>query len=321
MKKAIETRETNDARRVGMDWRRVGAWGAMIWLAAMGASGQFVAPLYVGNVEPARDPHGRPLTGSNLKTEAAGRCRVEIRQAMGGAILPPATNGEANALNPLLTEDGKSVGGIGQNTAYADSGLFAMVFTLRPEAGTKLFARAFNAPTADGASFYCDSEVAEVTATGTSLVLAFGEAKPLDDGDADGDGLSNSWEREMGTGDRETADYDGDGMSDLAEWRAGTDATDAGSDLSFQLVRREADLPAPADGEEGSVATLLVRWQSVPGKSYQLQHAEALVGGAGFVDVGEVVTAQEGEIEIDVVVELDAADRAGAFRVKLAEEE
>ena len=210
---------------------------------------------------------------------------------------------------------------MGQNTIRPDMGLFAMVFPRRPPTGTKVFARVFNAPTVEQASFFADSAVGVVTDSDPSMLLNFGPTLPMDPNDDDGDGLNNSWEMAMGTGDRETADYDGDGMGDLAEWLAGTDAADAGANLSFQLVRRDADLPPAASGEAGGVSTLLVRWQSVPGKSYRLQHAESLVGGAVFEDVGEIVTAQEGEVEIDVVVELLSTDRMGAFRVKLATEE
>ena len=47
--------------------------------------------------------------------------------------------------------------------------------------------------------------------------------KPLDDGDADSDGLANSWERSLGS-DPNAADSDGDGFGDGAEQLARTDA-------------------------------------------------------------------------------------------------
>ncbi len=305
----------NTTERVGRLTRKV--WrttvvAVLCWgMGHVVAWGEIKAPLYVGNLSPILNEYGRPMPGSRSGESVLSR--VEIRVATDGLIRPPALGGNDHPQNLLLSAE--SVGGVGMNAANPSSGLFCMIFAVSPSAGTKLFARVYNAPTVAEASFYVDSELVTVSAKEPALELVFGEVQALDNGDEDGDGLSNSWEQSLGTRDQPGADFDGDGMSDLAEWRAGTDAANEESNLRFELVRQEAN------EEEGTVGTLRVRWQSSPGKSYQLQHTESLVGGEGFVDVGEVVTAQEGELEIDMLVELDEEVPAGAFRVKLAAEE
>lgn len=281
-------------------------------------------PLYVGNVVPVRDALGQLLKGSPQVQDAAGRCRVEIRTAADGVIRPPATNGTAHSSNPLLTTN--STSGIGANVKAADAGLFCMAFPVRPAAGTRLFARVYDAPTVAAAAFYVDSDVQDVPAYGTSLAVTFGAARPLDPGDADGDGLNNSWEKALGTADRPTSDYDEDGMSDLHEMLAGTDPTDAASLLEFQAVRSGAGLMLPAEFDPLGQC-LRIRWAAVPGRSYQLEAASrlgpALAGGEtpGFAPLGEVVTAGAGEYLLDVWVDISGGEDQGVFRVRLAEDE
>ena len=289
--------------------RRRGSFAflAALGLAAACAWGGITSPLYVGNLVPATDQNGQPLAGSPDPAPAESRSRVEIRTAASG-ILPPEADGAAHPANPLYSPD--SVGGMGMNSSEPDSGLFAMVFSDRPATGTKLFARAYNAPTVAEASFYTDTYVAAVPANGSSLVLTFGAAQPLDSGDADGDGLNNSWEEALGSDSVATNDFDGDGMDDLSEKLAGTDLTDPTSLLAFRNIRRDGADTRP----------VLVRWQSVPGKSYQLEFVPELLGEQVYVPVGAVVTAAEDEYELEqwVVVPDDAA--AGSFRVRLVPE-
>ena len=290
--------------------------GAALLLASACAWGEVVSPLYVGNLVPVLDQHGRILAGSNRSADAAKRSRVEIRVAPNAKIQPPTATGAAHQDNPLLSPG--SVGGIGMNTGSTNSGLFCMVFPNRIEPGTKIFARVYNAPTVAEASFYADTRIAVAPAKGkTSLELTFGEIQPLDSGDADGDGLNNSWEKALGIDDRPTADYDGDGMSDLQEMRAGTNPKDAGTLLAFRSIGRESTM---SQANEGSTAakTMHVRFQTVPGKSYQLQFASTLIGAQTFVPAGEVVTAGAGETEIDLAVVLPADSTSGIFRVVLA---
>jgi hypothetical protein len=230
---------------------------------------------------------------------------VELRTAASG-ILPPAPDGTPHPANPLYAAD--SVGGMGMNTAEPDSGLFVMVFSERPANGTKLFARAYNAPTVAQASFYVDSFVALVPAAGSTLVLTFGTALPLDAGDADGDGLVNSWEKALGTDGVATNDFDGDGLGDLDEKYAGTDLKDPNSRLAFRNI------------QSGPTATVRVRWQSIPGKSYQLEFVPDLLGEQVYVSTGGVVTAGSDQYDMEVPLAMPEETSAGSFRVKLVAE-
>lgn len=300
-----------DPRLLGIHRMEV---GVAFWMAAAGAWGGISTPLYVGNIEPIRDQYGKPLTGSCDPEEAASRCRLEIRTAADGYIRPPESDGAPSPANPLLFPD--SIGGVGMNTAESDCGLFCMAFSERPAAGTKIFGRAYNAPTVAEASFYADSAVALSPATASCLPLVFGPAQPLDSGDADGDGLINSWEKALGIDDRPTGDYDGDGMGDYQELQAGTAPDDPDSRLAFRDIRIETGAgPAGANGT--ATGAMRIRWQAVPGKSYQLQHAAFLEGEQDFRDIGGVVTAGAGEYEVEQAVALSQEETVGAFRVKL----
>lgn len=308
--------------RRGLRW--CGACGSALLLATICAQGGIVSPLYVGNLSPVQDQYGRTLAGSLLASGVATRSLVEIRTADDGIIRPPSTNGEAHAKNPLLTPE--SVGGMGMNSMAADSGLFSMVFAERPAEGTKVFARVFNAPTAAEATFYADSAVVSVPKSAVSLVVAFQNALPLDPGDDDADGLNNSWEQALGIDDRPTSDYDGDGMSDLHEMLAGTAADDPGSNLAFKLIRRE---PGAVPAEAGAMWSnpVRVRWQSVPGKTYRLEHVPMLgandpaTGEPYAFEFVEEVVAEDGEFEIDMLVDVPSNALTGTFRVKLVVEE
>lgn len=294
-------------------------WGVvslMLFLAATGYGHQFVEPLYVGNLTPVTDPYGRALRGSPNPGAEADRCRVEIRIApYGGVRYPPNPDGTPSPINPLATPD--STGGMGMNAALPDSGIFAKAYPQRLPAGTLIFARAFNAPTAAEATFYSDSKVVTVPEKGSSLTLEFEPARPLDDGDDDGDGLANSWERFLGIDDHLAADYDGDGMLDLHEMLAGTAADDPDSNLSFRSIEREEGLVPAGAGGADPVTPVLVKWQTVPGKTYQLQYVPDLTGEQVFIDVGGEVVAGAGEYEIEMLVDVPADAVSGAFRVQL----
>jgi hypothetical protein len=294
-----------------------GACGVAFWLAAACAWGGILPPLYVGNLEPVRDQYGRKMIGSYQPSGAANRSRVEIRTAADGIIRPPSSVGAAHPYNPLLSTD--SIGGVGLNSAEPNSGIFCMVFSQRPAPGTKIFARAFNAPTAAEASFYADSAIIAAPTNGTSLVLVFSAAQPLDSGDADGDGLNNAWEKALGIDDRAAPDYDGDGMSDLFEMLAGTAPDDAASLLAFRSIQREAGA-MPAGAGQTWTKPVRVKWQCVPGKKYRLEYVPNLTGEQIFIPVGDVVTAGEGEFEMDLRVDVSDQSVSGAFRVKLVTE-
>lgn len=287
-------------------------WGvvcvAALCVAWSSARADIVSPLYVGNTNAVLDQNGVPLEGTN-DTDPAERSRVEVRSTATGAIYPPATTGAAHPANPLLTPD--SVGGIGMNAMAP--GFFVMVITNRPSAGTRVFARAFNAPTLEEASFYADAAVVSVTAD-PSLVLNFGPAQPLDSGDDDGDGLINSWEKAMGTGDRLTPDYDDDGQSDYAEMLAGTAADDPTSLLAFRYIWPQTTAAKTAG--TGSRAVLL-GFQCIPGKTYRIEQLGNLVGEQSYLPVSGPLTAGAGQylLEFPIDVPVDAVD--AEFRIRL----
>jgi hypothetical protein len=85
-------------------------------------------------------------------------------------------------------------------------------------------------------------------------------------GDDDGDGLPDTWERAFFGDLSQTpgGDWDGDGFLNGDEYLAGTDATNAASLLAFTRIEQ-----APDGGT-------VLRWQSVAGRSYRLQFADAL---------------------------------------------
>lgn len=277
----------------------------------------------MGNISPVLDPMGVPMAGSPRAPDAATRSLVEIRVATNGLIYPPSPAGAPHPCNPLL--DPGCTGGIGENAVGERSGLFCMALPRRTP-GTIVFARAFNAPTAEQATFYADSAAVAIPSRGSSLVLSFGETRPLDSGDDDGDGLNNSWERLLGTDDRLTADYDGDGMSDLHEMLASTDPTDPNSTLVFRQVMRESAATVPAGEGKTPERRLLVRWQSVPGMTYQLETVRQLVPDPAtgepnsFIPVGDAVTANAGETEIEMPVNLSENALTGVLRLKLVRE-
>ena len=291
------------------------AWG-------QGAEGVSV-PLYAGNAVPLQDEFGRPMRGSPAAAAAANRPRVEVRYAYTnrnplGEVFAPGLNGEASPYHPPVAADAQI--GMGMNAAEPNSGLFCAVFPKRPPAGTKLFARVFNAPNPAEATFYADSEIVEVGSNATALAFTFGALRALDPADDDGDGLENSWEQLLGIDDRPTADYDDDGMSDLHEMWAGTAPDDPDSKLSFRLVRRETTPVVLAEGE-APTRPVRVKWQSVPGKTYRLEYVPALVdanGEAMSFDLvpGGLVTAGASEYEIDMQVDV-STNATGTFRVKL----
>ena len=318
------------------------ALGLCLQVAATCAWGQgaegILMPLYAGNVVPLQDEFGRPMRGSPQTSGAASRPLVEIRFAhySHGSfnVYPPGTNGASSPYNPFVSTNIQV--GMGLNASTADSGLFCAVFPQRPAAGTQIFARVFNAPTAAEATFYADSAPVAVLANETTVTFAFGAMRALQTGDADGDGLSDSWETLLGIDDRPTADYDDDGMSDLNEMLAGTAPDDPNSKLEFTLVRSQLSTQPLGEGEEPS-RQVRVAWQSVPGKKYQLQYVPALADASGvppeFVtvappdfatvpalgDANGIVTAGEGQYEMEMWVEVGSRF-TGTFRIRLVQE-
>ncbi len=306
-----------------------GLWAAVL-LASACAWGQELTriegishPLYVGNIAPVLDPLGRPLRGTHQPAGASYESRVELRISTNGIVRPPYTNGMPHPYHPLVNYD--SFGNMGMNTSGRDTGLFCMALSGRPSPDVYLFARAYNAPTVEEATFYADSHAVKVPASAeTQMILTFKPAQPINTNSWTGDGFTVSHAELLGIDDGRVADYDGDGVSNWHEWLAGTAPDDPDSYLGFRLVRREIEMPVPADAQEDWSKPVRVRWQSVPGKRYQLEYVPMLTLAEGeppvFVPVGAVVTAGESEHEIDMLIEVPADSLTGTFRIRLVVE-
>ncbi len=86
--------------------------------------------------------------------------------------------------------------------------------------------------------------------------------------DADHDGLPDAWEIQYlgGTNATPNADADGDGQSNLQEYLAGTNPTNADSALRITYAARD----------EATPASMTLRWDSVPTRSYTIQSRASL---------------------------------------------
>lgn len=236
--------------------------------------GQIIPPLYVGNTVSAVSQTDQTFPGTCGYPQNSSL--VEIRMANDGIIRPPTTNGFPHYKNPLITNTYMGMNAMGRNP-----GLFCVVFPYRIPIGTSVFARVFNDINAEQATFYADTSVVVAPPKYEStLVMNFGPAKPLDSGDADSDGLNNSWEEYLGINDRLTNDYDNDGFSDLNEMLAGTAADDPSSIFKIKYIVRMLD-------------QIDIGWYSVPDKTYQVQGISDLV--EPFTNIGESVIASNYE--------------------------
>ncbi|HMO52176.1 MAG TPA: thrombospondin type 3 repeat-containing protein [Kiritimatiellia bacterium] len=272
----------------------VGLWTAPASAQSLGV------PLHFGLMEAATDEYGHLLDGTALAPGAL----VQILAAPEG-IFPPAVDGTPDPRNPVLAEVR-----IGQGTdpAAGAIGKASGSVSINRQQGNRLFARVYNRPTAEESSFYADSTLYtnSTTAYGVFQIAGLQTTQPLDDGDDDGDGLINSWERSLGT-DPYLADSDGDGMSDYHEMLAGTNPLDA------EDVLRMVQAIPQANG------TVVVTWHSVPGKTYQIQHTTLDLSApeVEFEPVGVAITAEHDET-VTVITNLPGVGMQH-FRVVLVE--
>ncbi len=249
-----------------------------------------ICPLYVGNTVSAISQTRLPFSGTCGMPQNSSL--VEIRMATDGIIRPPTINGQPHYKNPSITNSY-----MGMNAMGKDSGLFCVVFPYRIPAGTYVFARVFNNINAEQATFYADTSVVVAPPENRSdLILNFGDAKPLDSGDDDHDGLINSWEQYLGISDRLTNDYDNDGISDLNEMLSGTAPDDPDSAFRIKYITR-------------LINTIDIGWYSVPGYTYQIQGISDL--REPFTNVGESVIA-DGYEENKI---LEETNRMKHFRI------
>ncbi len=246
------------------------------------------------------DEHGQLLPGTAHQPGAL----VQILAAPLGCY-PPATNGAPHANNAVLAE---AHIGDGTDPQLGPLGLAAGSVNINRYEPTVIFARVFNKPTADESTFYSDSPLYtnSTTAYATFKIAAGPTEQAVDGGDDDADGLNNSWERSLGS-EMANPDSDGDGVSDGHEYRAGTGLNDADSFLAMVQVS-----PQP----NGDV---LVQWDAVAGKSYQLQFTASDLSESGqvFSNINDVVTAT-GDMCTTVVTN-GMSFPVGFFRVQLVE--
>ncbi|MGI5869901.1 MAG: C25 family cysteine peptidase [Kiritimatiellia bacterium] len=88
-------------------------------------------------------------------------------------------------------------------------------------------------------------------------------------------------------GSADDVDSDGDRLTNREEWIAGTVPTNAASTLMMQDA-------VPLPGEDGTI----VRWQSVEGRRYWVESADALGGPAPFLPFVSNIVGQAGSTEI-----------------------
>lgn len=95
------------------------------------------------------------------------------------------------------------------------------------------------------------------------------------EGDLDGDGLPDGWEREVcgHTGLTADGDYDGDRVSNWGEYVAGTHAGNSNSLFKVD--------PEPFAGSE-----FVISWQAVTGRSYTVEYCDSLCTGQWVSIVG-----------------------------------
>lgn len=276
----------------------LGACAAVTLTLAPAARGNIMAPLAYDTASGIVDEFGNLLEGTGTSPGA----RVEILSADDG-VFPPESDGTPHPSNAVLAV---AQIGMGIDPGVGAVGKVSGALVINRMQGTKLFARVFNKPTREASSFYGDSNVyTNPTAKYEVFMIELAQTdQPMDDGDDDGDGLVNSWEKSWGT-DKDDPDTDGDGMSDQHEVRAGTNPLDAGSFL--EMVRLKPGT---------SAGTLVVEWDAVNGKVYQLQHAVLTTGDEdfAFTNVNTAVTAG-GPVASTIVTNLPP----GAFRVQLVE--
>lgn len=263
------------------------ALGIVVALSA--AAPAMTIPLSFAITNGVVDEFGNLLPGTSSASPDFGIPYVEgaIVQILGASsgVYPPDTNGVPHPLNPVL-----KVFRIGQG-APPDAAASGMVSgsidtfnrATTPSSNIFIFARVFNKPDLNDASFYADSQIFKVPFYGANEYETFfanvtATTNQLDPSDYDGDGLSRSWEKSFGT-NPDDPDTDGDGMIDGHEIRAGTGPLDPNSLLIMVQIEPVNDTDA------------LLTWDAVPGKLYQVQYTESLTNNAVFVNLNSPVLA------------------------------
>jgi subtilisin family serine protease len=111
--------------------------------------------------------------------------------------------------------------------------------------------------------------------------------------DTDGNGLPDWWELEYFghlTGTDPNADPDHDGMSNLAEWLAGTNPTNAASNLRLTLLSAT------------NANAVVLGWTSVAGKTYWLERSTNLLTGFDSTVATNITATAPTNSQTDTVI-------------------
>jgi len=264
------------------------------------AGATLVTPLQVAPAQPVYDEFHQLLEGD---AESPGDI-VQILQVTDGTIYPPQADGQPNTNNPVVAGGDTAMGAL-TAPGVGDIGYFGCTFAApRPEDGDQIFVRIFNATNLTDATFYGDSEIFTVNGNDVFLANIDSTDQPLDTGDADADGLANSWERAYGTYEDMLADSDFDGMTDWEEHLAGSNPNDG---LSIFEIAISANL-------EDAVQVV---WPSSYGKKYVVTYAAGDIRtNSTFVDVSGTLTGEVDETSFDMD---PADDMRGTIRVRAIE--
>lgn len=225
--------------------------------------GQLIVPLGFGNEEGITDEYGELLPGTALNPGTL----IQLLRANDG-IYPPAPDGTPHANNPVLIE---VYMGNGTDINAGPLGLFAGQLEINRSEVNQIFARIFNGTNLASSSFFAHSQIYQppLDEFGFFIVSASQTSIQLDPNDDDNDGLSNSWEKSLGSNSL-VPDTDGDGVSDYHEFLAGTKLLDDSDYLQMvELIRN-------------GTADLLLQWSSVPGKSYLIEYTTNNLSEAGI---------------------------------------
>lgn len=253
---------------------------------------QIAEPLRLTNQNPLKDVFGRTLDSVGQENPA----RVDIFSVELGK---PAT---------LLTNTF-----VGENS-LSHRGNFSTALSVRPKTGSAIRAVAYDAATSNDASFFC-SATATVPATGR-IKLNFGDLKPMPKFNSD---IDAAYADALGRLHASGADSDHDGMSDYAEVLAGTSLSNSSSLLAFESIE-PGTVAAPGTRDAAKTTAVILQWQSVPGRTYQIQYTSSLLPDeVSWRNVGNPVTAEDDETRIRVSVELEEEEALlrGHFRILL----
>ena len=215
-------------------------------------------------------------------------------------VYPPNSDGSPHPNNPVVTTAYIGLGVSGTNNI----GLFSV--GVDQSSGEVIMARIFNAATIENASFYTDSQTKNIPTALMFNPVFSATTNALDPADDDNDGLNNSWEKSLGSNPA-LVDSDGDGISDLNEFLAGTGLNDDSSFLALSAM-----IPQPG-------GSLIVQWEAVSGKTYQLQgsHLSLVDPAIVFSNINGVVTSSGPVASTEVTNGLSAD--INQFRIRLLE--